>query len=45
MNDFPDQPEKTSIGITNVTKSVLKNSTKHSIGIIYIIFNQLLLRF
>lgn len=45
MNDFPDQPEKTSIAITNEPKSVLKYSTNHSIGIIYIIFNQLLRRF
>lgn len=45
MNHFPDQPENTSITITNVPKSVLKDSTNHSIGIIYIIFNQLLLRF
>lgn len=42
MNNFPDQPDTTSITITNVLKS---DSTNHSIGIIYIIFNQLLLRF
>jgi len=27
INNFPDQPEKTSITITNAPKSVLKNST------------------
>jgi len=38
-NNFPDQPDTKSI--TNV----LKDSTNHSIGIVYIIFNQLLQRF
>lgn len=42
MNNFSDKPEKTSITITNELKSVIKKSTNHLIGIIYIILTKIL---